>query len=109
MAAGLLLLVAASVQAGVPRSSAPDPSSWACAAEAGFERAPVAEPRVEPARSGDGCDAPSPMPDEAQAADIQRALGSSVAPVPEPPAYALMLAGLAVIGLVLHRRRPPRD
>jgi hypothetical protein len=31
---------------------------------------------------------------------------ASAAPVPEPAAVALMLAGLAAVGLVVRRRRP---
>jgi PEP-CTERM motif len=31
---------------------------------------------------------------------------ASAAPVPEPAAYALMLAGLAVVGSIVRRRRP---
>ena len=31
------------------------------------------------------------------------------APVPEPRTYALMLAGLAAIGVAAHRRPIPRD
>ncbi len=33
---------------------------------------------------------------------------SIAAPVPEPESYALMLAGLGVMGFVARRRRQPR-
>jgi len=40
-----------------------------------------------------------------RSADITSAYLSSVSPIPEPETYALMLAGLALVGVAARRRR----